>query len=105
MTDKNTIKNNDKNASYMQVINLSEKMSSGCVTAIIITAIVACIDIILMFINMEYMIYLFDTQLWLLFFAKIFVYFILILIEVFLHKIISMINKLSTTIFKYDENN
>lgn len=106
--NKENLKEKAKNESYMQVMNLSEKLVPVCIFAIVITAIVACVDIILVLANVELWPYMLDClddfQIWTLILSKIVVYIVLIVIEVVLFRLAGLVNKLASTIFKFDEN-
>lgn len=106
--NKENLKEKAKNESYMQVMNLSEKLVPVCIFAIVITAIVACVDIILVLANVELWPYMLDClddfQIWTLILSKIVVYIVLIVIEVVLFRLASLVNKLASTIFRFDEN-
>ncbi len=106
--NKENLKEKAKNESYMQVMNLSEKLVPVCIFAIVITAIVACVDIILVLANVELWPYMLDClddfQIWTLILSKIVVYIVLIVIEVVLFRLAGLVNKLASTIFRFDEN-
>ncbi len=106
--NKENLKEKVKNESYMQVINLSERLMPVCIFAIIVTAIIACVDIILVFANIELWPYMLDClddfQIWTMILVKIVMYAVIILIEVVLTRLAGLINKLASTIFRFDEN-